>query len=59
MDERFWRPYMGQAIGGKMDFLVLIGGAEEWAAHRIIFDVLHSSSSKAHNCTFNHILSDL
>lgn len=50
---------MGQAIGGKMDFLVLIGGAEEWAAHRIIFDVLHSSSSKAHNCTFNHILSDL
>jgi hypothetical protein len=29
---RFWKPYIGQAIGGELDLMVLIGGAEERAA---------------------------
>jgi hypothetical protein len=28
----FWRPYIGQAVGGKINLMVLIGGAEEQAA---------------------------
>jgi hypothetical protein len=28
----FWKPYIGQAVRGKLDLMVLIGGAEEWAA---------------------------
>jgi hypothetical protein len=28
----FWKPYIGQAVGGKLDLMVLSGGAEEWAA---------------------------
>jgi hypothetical protein len=26
---RFWKPYLGQAVGGELDLMVLIGGAEE------------------------------
>jgi hypothetical protein len=26
----FCKPYIGQAVGGKLDLMVLIGGAEEW-----------------------------
>jgi hypothetical protein len=29
---RFWKPYIGQALGGEWDLMVLIGGAEERAA---------------------------
>jgi hypothetical protein len=29
---RFWKPYIGQAIGGELGLMVLIGGAEERAA---------------------------
>jgi hypothetical protein len=29
MNGRFWRPYVGQAVGSEMDFVVLIGGGEE------------------------------
>jgi hypothetical protein len=25
----FWKPYIGQAVGGKLDLMVLIGEAEE------------------------------
>jgi hypothetical protein len=28
----FWRPYIGQAVSGKIDLMVLIGGMEECAA---------------------------
>jgi hypothetical protein len=28
----FWKPYMGQAVGGELDLMALIGGAELWAA---------------------------
>jgi hypothetical protein len=28
---RFWRPYIGQAVVGKLALMVLIGGAEERA----------------------------
>jgi hypothetical protein len=28
----FWKPYIGQAVGGELDLMVLIGGAEERAA---------------------------
>jgi hypothetical protein len=28
----FWKPYIGQAVGGEMYFMVLIGAADEWAA---------------------------
>jgi hypothetical protein len=28
----FWKPYIGQAVGDKLDMMVLIGEAEEWAA---------------------------
>jgi hypothetical protein len=28
----FWKLYIGQALGGKLDLMVLIGGAEEQAA---------------------------
>jgi hypothetical protein len=27
-----WKPYIGQAVGGKLDLMALIGGAEERAA---------------------------
>jgi hypothetical protein len=27
----FWKPYTGQAVGGKLDLLVLIGGVGEEA----------------------------
>jgi hypothetical protein len=27
----FWQPYIGQAVGGVLDFMVQFGGAEEWA----------------------------
>jgi hypothetical protein len=27
----FWKPYVGQAAGGELDMMVLIGGAEERA----------------------------
>jgi hypothetical protein len=26
---KFWRPYIGQAVSGKINLMVLIGGAEE------------------------------
>jgi hypothetical protein len=29
----FWRPYIRKAVGGELGFMVLIGGAEERAAH--------------------------
>jgi hypothetical protein len=29
---RFWKPYIGQVVDGKLDFMVLIGGAEEQTA---------------------------
>jgi hypothetical protein len=32
MDGRFWKPYIGQVVGGELDSMVLIGGAEERAA---------------------------
>jgi hypothetical protein len=28
----FWKPHIGQAVGGKLDLIMLINGAEEWAA---------------------------
>jgi hypothetical protein len=28
---RIWKPYIGQAVGGELDLMVLIGGAEERA----------------------------
>jgi hypothetical protein len=28
----YWKLYIGQAVGGELDRMVLIGGAEEWAA---------------------------
>jgi hypothetical protein len=28
----FWKFYLGQAVGGELDFMMLIGGAEERAA---------------------------
>jgi hypothetical protein len=28
---RFWKPYIGQAVGGDLYFVVLIGGAEQSA----------------------------
>jgi hypothetical protein len=28
----FWKSYFGQVVGTKKEFMVLIGGAEEWAA---------------------------
>jgi hypothetical protein len=28
----FWKPYIGQAVGGELDFMVLIYGAEEQGA---------------------------
>jgi hypothetical protein len=28
---RFWKPYVGQAVGGGLDLIVLIGEAEEAA----------------------------
>jgi hypothetical protein len=28
---KFWKPYIGQAISGESDLMVLIGGEEEWA----------------------------
>jgi hypothetical protein len=31
----FWKPYIGQAVGGELELMVLIGGAEEWAAIRL------------------------
>jgi hypothetical protein len=30
--ERSWKPYIGQAVGGGLDSVVLIDGAEERAA---------------------------
>jgi hypothetical protein len=27
----FWKPYIDKAVGGKVDFMVLIGGVEEQA----------------------------
>jgi hypothetical protein len=27
----FWKPYIGQTVGDKLDLMVLIGGEEEWA----------------------------
>jgi hypothetical protein len=32
MVESLWKPYIGQAMGGKLDFMVLICGVEEQAA---------------------------
>jgi hypothetical protein len=32
MVERFWQPYMGQAVFGELDLMVLIRGVEERAA---------------------------
>jgi hypothetical protein len=32
MVEHFWQPYIGQAVGGELDLMVLIGGVEERAA---------------------------
>jgi hypothetical protein len=29
---RFWKPYTGQAVGGELYLMVLIGGAEERVA---------------------------
>jgi hypothetical protein len=26
---RFWKPYIGQAVGGELDLMVLIGEAED------------------------------
>jgi hypothetical protein len=31
----FWKPYIGQEAGGKLEFMVLIGGMEEWAAIKL------------------------
>jgi hypothetical protein len=28
----YWKPHIRQAVGGRLDLTVLIGGAEEWAA---------------------------
>jgi hypothetical protein len=33
MAGRFCKPYIGQAVGGELDFIMLIGGAEERAAN--------------------------
>jgi hypothetical protein len=27
-----WKPYIGQAVGGELDLMAMIGGAEELAA---------------------------
>jgi hypothetical protein len=29
MVRRLWKPYIGQAVGGELDLMVLIGGAED------------------------------
>jgi hypothetical protein len=31
----FWKPYTGQAVGGKLDFMVLTGVAEDQAANQL------------------------
>jgi hypothetical protein len=31
----FWKPYVGQVVGGELDLVVLIGGAEERAAYSL------------------------
>jgi hypothetical protein len=31
-DARFWKPYIGQAVGGELNVMVQIGGVEGWAA---------------------------
>jgi hypothetical protein len=31
---RFWKRYIGQTVGGDLDLMVLIGGAEERAAFK-------------------------
>jgi hypothetical protein len=32
VEEHFWKPYIRQAVGGELDLMVLISGAEELAA---------------------------
>jgi hypothetical protein len=32
MVRHFWKPYIGQAVDGKLDLMVLIGGMEEQTA---------------------------
>jgi hypothetical protein len=45
---RFWQPYIGQAVGGDLDLMVLIGGAEGRAAiQQNINNIQRGSSVKA------------
>jgi hypothetical protein len=54
MAGRFWKPYIGQAVDGELDLMVLTGGVEERAAIQLGINVwlkkrgdekLHSPSS--------------
>jgi hypothetical protein len=38
------RPYIGQAVGGELDLMMLIGGAEERAAIQLIKAVKYNTS---------------
>jgi hypothetical protein len=32
MDGSFWQPYIGEAVDGELELMMLIGGAEELVA---------------------------
>jgi hypothetical protein len=48
----FWKPYIGQAVGGELDLMVLIGGAEKWAAIQLDLSMCSSTpiSTMKSNC---------
>jgi hypothetical protein len=33
----FWKPCIGQAVSGRLDLRVLIGGAQKWAVVCLLF----------------------
>jgi hypothetical protein len=35
MVEGFWKPYIGQRVGGELELMELIGGAKEQAAVKL------------------------
>jgi hypothetical protein len=48
---RFWRIYTGQAVGGKLGLMVLIGGGEERAAIKL--ELSSRLIPESRSCTLN------
>jgi hypothetical protein len=46
---RFWKPYISDAVGGELDLMVLIGGAEERAAIQLEMSTWFRTNNLSHH----------